>query len=64
MNPSEPDAGAGSSKSSNSRGSNTPLDGRSPIELPGFSYLPRFITASEGDALIAYFGEIVAAFAE
>lgn len=33
-------------------------DGRSAIEVPGFSYLPRFITAAEGDALIDYFGEL------
>jgi hypothetical protein len=34
-------------------------DGRSPIERSGFSYLPRFITADEGDALIAYFGGLM-----
>jgi len=33
-----------------------PEDGRSTIERPGFSYLPRFISAAEGDELIAYFG--------
>ncbi len=35
-----------------------PEDGRSTIELPGLSYLPRFITADEGDALIEYFGKV------
>lgn len=36
--------------------SSSPLqDGRSSIELPGFSYLPRFIRADEADALIEYF---------
>jgi len=35
-----------------------PHDGREPIELDGFSYLPRFITAGEAEALIAYFGEL------
>jgi DNA oxidative demethylase len=34
-------------------------DGRSAIERPGFSYLPRFITNEEADELVAYFGEIV-----
>ena len=38
--------------------SRTPEDGRSLIERPGFSYLPRFISAQEADALIAYFGLI------
>lgn len=38
--------------------SKPPEDGRSSIELPGLSYLSRFITANEGDALIEYFGEI------
>ncbi len=36
-----------------------PEDGRSAIELPGLSYLPRFISAAEADALIAHFGEVV-----
>jgi alkylated DNA repair protein (DNA oxidative demethylase) len=41
--------------------SSTPVDaddGRSTIERPGFSYLPRFITAEEATALIDYFGQI------
>jgi len=33
-------------------------DGRSPIEEPGFSYLPRAIAADEAEALIAYFGSL------
>ncbi|RLB52936.1 MAG: hypothetical protein DRJ42_13430 [Deltaproteobacteria bacterium] len=37
----------------------TPEDGRSPIERDGFSYLPRFFTAAEGDELIRYFGELM-----
>ena len=32
-----------------------PHDGREAIEESGFSYLPRFITAEESEALIAYF---------
>lgn len=39
-------------------GAVAPQEGRLPIELPGFSYLPRFITSAEGEALIAYFGKI------
>jgi len=34
-------------------------DGRSPIEHSGLSYLPRFISGAEADALIAYFAELV-----
>lgn len=34
-------------------------DGRGPVERAGFSYLPRFITTDEADALIAYFGQLV-----
>lgn len=33
-------------------------DGRSLIERPGFSYLPRFMSAAEGAELIAYFGDL------
>lgn len=32
--------------------------GHSPIALPGFSYLPRFITEGEGRTLISYFGAL------
>jgi DNA oxidative demethylase len=39
--------------------SSAPHDGRSPIERPGFSYLPGFISVEEGEALIAYFGQLV-----
>ena len=39
--------------------SSAPECGRDPIERAGFSYLPRFMSAAEGDALIAYFGGIV-----
>ncbi|MFT5993454.1 MAG: alkylated DNA repair protein (DNA oxidative demethylase) [Bradymonadia bacterium] len=35
-----------------------PSDGRLPIEQPGFSYLPRFITNEEAEALIAYFASL------
>ncbi|MFT6399331.1 MAG: hypothetical protein ACJAYU_004096 [Bradymonadia bacterium] len=35
-----------------------PSDGREPIERPGFSYLPRFITAEESETLIAYFASL------
>jgi alkylated DNA repair dioxygenase AlkB len=35
-----------------------PEDGRSLIERPGFSYLPRFISAQEAAALIEYFSAI------
>lgn len=34
-------------------------DGRSTLERPGFSYLPRFIDKDEGDALVEYFGSLV-----
>jgi alkylated DNA repair dioxygenase AlkB len=33
-------------------------DGRSPIELPGFSYLPGFIDLAEADALIEFFAQL------
>ncbi len=33
-----------------------PLPGVEPIEVPGFSYLPRFITDAESQALLRYFG--------
>ena len=33
-------------------------DGRTLIEEPGFSYLPRFITDEEGAELIRYFGQL------
>lgn len=33
-------------------------DGRSPIERDGLSYLPRFLSAAEGQALISYFGDL------
>lgn len=39
--------------------SSAPHDGRSPIELPGFSYLPGFFSAAEGDTLIEYFAQLV-----
>ena len=32
--------------------------GREAIELPGFTYLPRFVTASESEELIDYFGQL------
>jgi hypothetical protein len=35
-----------------------PEDGRLPIERPGFSYLPKFITKEESEELIEYFGAI------
>ena len=35
-----------------------PLDGRDPIDLPGFTYLPRLMSAAEGDALAAYFASL------
>jgi alkylated DNA repair dioxygenase AlkB len=34
------------------------LDGNTAIEVPGFSYLPRFIGEAEGEALLAYFGSL------
>ena len=34
------------------------LPGVEPIEVPGFSYLPGFITEAEGQALLKYFGEL------
>ena len=36
-----------------------PEDGRRSIERSGFSYLPQFISASESDQLIAYFGGLM-----
>ncbi len=36
----------------------TEHDGRSPIERPGFNYLPRFISLEEADVLAAYFASI------
>lgn len=33
-------------------------DGRKPIRRDGFTYLPRFVSATEADALIQYFGSI------
>ena len=39
--------------------SGTAHDGRSVIERPGFSYLPRFISAAEAETLITYFGALV-----
>lgn len=33
-------------------------DGRNPIRIDGFSYLPRFVEAAEASALIDYFGSI------
>ena len=44
--------------SSPSSSSPEPENGRSLIERPGFSYLPRFISAEEADVLIAYFGRL------
>lgn len=35
-----------------------PLHGNTPVDVPGFSYLPRFITEAEGAALLAYFGSL------
>ena len=35
-----------------------PGRGNEPIEVPGFSYLPRFITADESEALLRYFGSL------
>jgi alkylated DNA repair dioxygenase AlkB len=35
-----------------------PLSGNEPLEVPGFSYLPRFITEPESAALLAYFGSL------
>ncbi len=32
-----------------------PLDGRTAVSRPGFTYLPRFMSAREGEALIRYF---------
>jgi alkylated DNA repair dioxygenase AlkB len=34
------------------------LDGNTPIEVPGFSYLPRFISEAESEALLRYFGSL------
>ena len=36
----------------------TPLRGDAPVRVPGFSYLPSFITAGEADALVEYFAEL------
>lgn len=36
----------------------SPESGREPIEVPGFSYLPRFITEEESSALLSYFGSL------
>ena len=36
----------------------TPLPGLEPIEVPGFSYLPGFISAEEGEALLRFFGSL------
>jgi DNA oxidative demethylase len=35
-----------------------PHDGRSAIELPGFSYLPGFISVAEAETLIEFFAEL------
>jgi alkylated DNA repair protein (DNA oxidative demethylase) len=35
-----------------------PADGRSAIQLGGFTYAPQFMTKDEGDALIEYFGSL------
>ena len=35
-----------------------PIPGIDPIEVPGFSYLPGFITEAERQALLTYFGSI------
>lgn len=35
-----------------------PQDGRSPIEEPGFTYHPHFISKEEADELIEYFGNL------
>lgn len=35
-----------------------PLPGLEAIEVPGFSYLPGFITPEEGEALLRYFGSL------
>jgi alkylated DNA repair dioxygenase AlkB len=35
-----------------------PHRGAEPIEVPGFSYLPRFITQEESEALLRYFGSL------
>ena len=34
------------------------LPGKEAIEVPGFSYLPGFITAEEGETLLRYFGSL------
>lgn len=34
------------------------LTGHEPLEVPGFSYLPRFISEAEGEALLRYFGSL------
>ncbi|HEY1088221.1 MAG TPA: hypothetical protein VGE37_11020, partial [Archangium sp.] len=34
------------------------LDGNTAIEVPGFSYLPRFIAEGEAEALLSYFGSL------
>ena len=36
-----------------------PSDGRTRIDLPGLSYLPRVITKEESEELIEYFANIV-----
>jgi alkylated DNA repair dioxygenase AlkB len=36
----------------------TAQDGKDPIQVPGFSYLPRFITKDEGDELIELLAEL------
>lgn len=35
-----------------------PLRGTEPIDTPGFTYLPRFITQPESEALLRYFGSL------
>ena len=35
-----------------------PGRGNEPIEVPGFAYLPRFITAEESEALLKFFGAL------
>jgi alkylated DNA repair dioxygenase AlkB len=38
--------------------STAPLKGLEALEVPGFSYLPGFITPAEGEALLRYFGSL------
>ncbi len=41
-----------------SRSTTEPLDGREALDLGGFTYLPRFMSAAEGEALGAYFASL------